>query len=248
MNHCWILLFPKNSVERGKSNYDPQDQNSPLRQKRSKSFSDTARFLFFSLSTESREDTETKHLGYNRLVALFLTTLPIRQIITCWSMLSENPKWHSNCKSTHFRNSGSHKMCIFGQSLIQIWVITEDSWVCSAGMLMDYFLINLFASMYYVFMICIFAIYYTSLFRTFRIRWTRLTIMTVIQHTYTSSLDVYEGENTKCTTIFKSIPLIISPLPENILVMQVCIWLGKNLSSFNGMWKCRAISAPSPRI
>jgi len=44
-------------------------------------------------------------------------------------VFSENPKSHGNCKSIHFRNSSSHEMCIFGQSLIQHWVITEDSWI-----------------------------------------------------------------------------------------------------------------------
>lgn len=62
-----------------------------------------------------------------------------------------------------------------------------------------------------------------------------------VRHICTASLDVYERENTKCT-IFNPILLIIFP-PKNILVLQVCIQLGKNLRKFNGMWKHRAISA-----
>lgn len=198
MNHCRILLFPKNSVERGRRNYDPQDRNSPSQQKRDKSFSDTAQFLRFSLSTESREDRETKHSGYNRLVALLLTILPIRQIITHWSVLSENPKSHGNSKSTHFLNSSSHRMCIFGQSLIQSWVITEDSWVCSAGMLMDYFLINLFTSMYDLHLHNLLHISLQNISH----QMNPFEDDDCDTHTHTASLDVYEGENTKCNTIF----------------------------------------------
>lgn len=35
-------------------------------------------------------------------------------------------------------------------------------------------------------------------------------------HTHTASLDVYEGENTKCATLFNSILLIIFP-PEKYI-------------------------------
>lgn len=103
-----------------------------------------------------KQNTECK----NRLVALLLTILPIRQIITHWSMFSENPKSNSNCMSIYFCNSSSHVMCIFHGNLIQTCVSIEDSWVCSTCSVNRLFF--RFPWLYYVFMICTFTIYYTS--------------------------------------------------------------------------------------
>lgn len=74
-----------------------------------------------------------------------------------------------------------HMKCVF---LVEVYLRPElllgTAECCSPGMLIYYFLTNLLSSAYYVFMICTFTIFYTSLLRTSAITQTCLGVTTVL--------------------------------------------------------------------